>query len=175
MGAGSLTSSVVRLILFLVVSILAFLLPPTQAQAARLSSDDPAEAECIASAAASFRVPELALWVLRDVEAGTLGRVSSNTDGSYDIGPMQINSWWLRHLGKHGVTEDMLLNNLCMNIAVGAWILAQELQRHQDLSKAIAHYHSPTARHQKRYLGLVVGAIDKRLAALKRERALAQN
>lgn len=144
------------------------------AHAARLDSDDPEEAKCIATAAASFRVPELALWVLRDVEAGTVGKVSSNTDGSYDIGPMQINSWWLSRLAKRGITEEMVLHNLCMNVAVGAWILAQELDRHKDLSKAIAHYHSPTPRHQKRYLGLVVGAIDKRLAALKREGTLAQ-
>lgn len=145
------------------------------AQVATLAADDPAEATCIATAATHFRVPELALWVLRDVEAGTLGRVSANTDGSYDIGPMQINSWWLKHVARHGITEDMLLNNLCMNISVGAWILRQELDRHKDLSKAMAHYHSPTPRHQKRYLGLVVRAIDKRLAALKNERALASN
>lgn len=148
---------------------------PGQASAARLATDDAGRARCVSEAAARFQVPELALWVLLDVEAGTVGRVSGNTNGSYDIGPMQINSWWLGRLASRGITEDMILNNLCMNIAVGAWILAQELERHKDLVKAMAHYHSPTPHLQKRYLGLVVGAIDKRLGALKREGALARN
>jgi|SRR5690625_228916 len=154
--------------------LLALFLPFT-ADAARLASDDEAKARCVSDAAFQFQVPELALWVLLDVEGGTLGEVSGNSNGSYDIGPMQINSWWLSRLAKRGITEDMILNNLCMNISVGAWILAQELDRHKDLVKAMAHYHSPTPHHQKRYLGLVVGAIDKRLGALQREGALASN
>lgn len=165
----SMRTSFILLALLIVASL------PNPASAARLSTDDQARAACVSEAATRFRVPELALWVLLDVEAGKVGEVSGNTNGSYDIGPMQINSWWLGRLDSRGITEDMVLNNLCMNIAVGAWILAQELDRHKDLVTAMAHYHSPTPHLQKRYLGLVVGAIDRRLSALQREGALASN
>lgn len=147
---------------------------PASAGAARLSTDDPATAACISEAATRFNVPEVALWLLLDVEAGTLGKVSKNTNGTYDIGPMQVNSIWLSKVARFGITEAMVRDNLCINIGVGTWIFAQELDRHKDLAKAIAYYHSPTPRHQRRYLGLVVGAIDRRVAALKRERLAAR-
>jgi len=151
-----------------VLLAIAFLLPSTAAAAHR-PNDDPATAACIREAAQRFQVPELALWVLLDVEAGKLGQVSTNTNGTYDIGPLPVNSWWLPKLAQFGITEDMVKNNLCINIGVGAWILAKELDRHKDIPRAIAYYHSPTPRHQRRYLGLVVGAIDRRLASRAKE------
>ncbi len=149
------------------ILLLAALLLAAPAHAARLPTDDPAYAQCITRATQAFGVPELALWVLLDVEGGRLGQVSHNTNSTYDIGPMQVNSWWLKHLAKRGITEDMVLNNLCMNISVGAWILAQEMERHRDLVQALAHYHSPTPQHQRRYLGLIVRAIERRLGQLR--------
>lgn len=140
-----------------------------QAPAATLPSDDPATAACIQTAVQSFQIPELPLWIILDVERGTLGKVSGNTNGSYDIGPMQINSTWLPRLAKLGVTEDRLLNDLCTNIYVGAWVFTHEYRRFNgDVGKAIAHYHSPTPRHQQRYLGLIQGAIQRRLRAMER-------
>src|SRR5690606_32330610 len=67
-----------------VLLAIAFLLPSTAAAAHR-PNDDPATAACIREAAQRFQVPELALWVLLDVEAGKLGQVSTNTNGTYDI------------------------------------------------------------------------------------------
>ncbi|MCD9046729.1 lytic transglycosylase domain-containing protein [Luteimonas sp. MHLX1A] len=152
---------------------LALLVASSGVDAARLSSDSEATAVCMRDAAARFSVPELALWVILDVEAGTVGKTTPNSNGTYDIGPMQINSWWLPRLAQRGITEDMVLNNLCMNVSVAAWIFAQELNRHRDLTKALAHYHSPTAHHQRRYLGLIVNAIDRRISRLRREGGVA--
>lgn len=141
----------------------------SSAHAVTLPSDDPATAACIQRAAEGFSVPELPLWIILDVERGTLGRVSGNTNGSYDIGPMQINSTWLPRLAKLGVSEHQLLNDLCTNIFVGAWVFAHEYQRFDgDVGRAIAHYHSPTPRHQQRYLGLIQGAIARRMRAMAR-------
>lgn len=143
------------------------------ADAARLQSDADEMADCIQKASSRFNVPEIALWVILDVEGGTLGKVSPNKNGTYDIGPFQVNSWWLPRLASRGITEDMVLNNLCMNVSVGTWIFAQEFTRHRDLTKALAHYHSPTATHQRRYLGLIVNAIDRRISRLKMEGGVA--
>lgn len=145
------------------------------ANTGRLATDPPDTAQCVTHAAQTFRVPELPLWALLDVEGGRVGAVSRNTNGSYDIGPMQINSTWLPTLGRSGISERMVRDNLCMNIYVGTWIFAKELQRHGgDMPKAFATYHSPTPRFQYRYLGLIQSALEKRVGRMKQEAALAR-
>jgi soluble lytic murein transglycosylase-like protein len=47
-----------------------------------------------------------------------------NADGSEDIGIMQINSRWLTLLNRRGITRAVLLRVACVNIEVGAWVLA---------------------------------------------------
>lgn len=145
------------------------------AQSVRLRSDPEPTARCITQAAQAFGVSELPLWVILDVERGSLGRVSMNSNGTYDIGPMQINSIWLKRLAKYGVTEDGIKNNLCMNIHVATWIFTKELREHGTLVKAIANYHSPTPKYQIRYLGLIQRALDRRIRQLQQEQALASN
>lgn len=144
-----------------------------------VASAAPAEqetAQCIAKAASAFNIPDTPLWVILDVERGQVGRVSRNTNGTYDIGPMQINSIWLSKLRRFGISRDDLLYNRCINIYVAAWIFTQEYNRlGGDLGKAIAHYHSPTPKHQRRYLGLVQQAIRRRIAKLEKATAIARS
>jgi len=61
------------------------------------AADAPGAAEmrlrdCLTAAAAAHRLPPAMLAVLLNVEGGTLGRVSRNTNGTVDIGPMQVNT-----------------------------------------------------------------------------------
>lgn len=127
--------------------------------------DHPETARCIHQAAQAFVIPEMPLWVILDVEGGTVGRTSANTNGTYDMGPMQINTIWLDNLAPLGVTRSEVINNRCINIYVGAWVFAQEYFRfNRNTAKAIAHYHSPTPKHQRRYMGLIQKAIKRRLA-----------
>lgn len=158
-----------------IAAVIALLLVPMQSQAARLSTDSDARARCVTHAARTFGVPELPIWVILDVEGGTVGKVSQNTNRTYDIGPMQINSIWLKHIAPFGITESQVKNNLCMNIYVGTWIFTKELERHKTLAKALAYYHSPTPKHQHRYLGLIQKAIDRRLAKLRKEKSVASS
>lgn len=137
--------------------------------AGQISTDRLDRAQCVNHAAKTFRVPDLAIWLILDVEAGTVGKVSQNTNRTYDIGPMQINSIWLKRLAPYGISETQVRDNLCMNIYVGTWIFTKELQRHQTISKALAYYHSPTPKHQHRYLGLIQKALERRVAKLKGE------
>jgi hypothetical protein len=58
---------------------------------------------CINEAAIEYHVPAKLIISLLNVERGKNGKVEKNKNGTYDIGPMQINSSWLPDLEKHGI------------------------------------------------------------------------
>lgn len=87
----------------------------------------PQSDQCVAKAAKLYNVPPTLLSAVLRTEGGRVGEVHYNNNGSYDIGPAQINSIWLPTLAKSGITRDMLLNNACLNITVGAWILGNAM------------------------------------------------
>lgn len=128
--------------------------------------EDPATNKCVAQAAQALGVQPTALFLILEVEGGTLGRVSQNTNGTYDIGPAQINSIWLPTLAKQGINEDQLTNDLCINILASAWIYSKGRRRADSVTEAIALYHSPTPVYQKRYLKRIGEAVERRLADL---------
>jgi hypothetical protein len=53
---------------------------------------------CIYAAASVYHEPPAVLLILLNVEGGTLGAVSHNTNGTVDIGPMQVNQLWIPRL-----------------------------------------------------------------------------
>jgi len=78
------------------------------------------------------------------------GAIHQNVDGSYDVGLMQINSKWLPHLNKYGITPAHLLDP-CINLNVGAYILAVSMTRYGNTWQAIGAYHSATPERRDRY------------------------
>jgi hypothetical protein len=135
--------------------------------AAPVAAKDPAVLACIREAARDFKLSELTLRVLYKMEGGTLGKVSQNTNGTVDIGPMQINSSWLRTLAPAGISLEALRDDACTNVYVAAWIYQQELKRAGgDDVMAIARYHSPTPRFQARYLRRVSSILDAMVAGV---------
>lgn len=107
-------------------------------------------AACIMMAAQTYSVPHSVLLGIYQVEGGAVGQaVGPNDNGSYDLGPMQINTVWLPELAGHwGVSEatakKWVRDDPCTNAGVAAWILSRHMKETRDLSKAIAHYHSRT-------------------------------
>ena len=73
-----------------------------------------------------------------------------NTNGTYDIGLMQINSSWLPKLRRYGITESTLKDS-CINLEVGAWILAGNMQRHGNTWKAVGAYNATSSEKQVAY------------------------
>ena len=65
---------------------------------------------------------------------------------SFDVGLMQINSYWFR---KYGWPLEQVLDP-ATNVKIGVWILAQEIQRHGLNWKAVAYYHTPLHRNPER-------------------------
>lgn len=107
---------------------------------------------CFDAAARYYGLHPALLKAIARKESGMNPRaVGRNTNGTYDIGIMQINSAHLPKLARAGVTADDLLANPCRNIVVGAWILADAVRRHGLTWKAVGAYHSPTEWRQAKY------------------------
>ena len=88
-----------------------------------------ADNACFEQAAKRYRVSAQLLGSISRVESGgNQAAFHRNSNGSWDIGHMQINSAWLPTLAKFGITKDRLTNP-CVNTHVGAWILANNFQR----------------------------------------------
>lgn len=109
-------------------------------------------------------------WILnisgRDVsprskeDALRYARWAMRAGRSFDVGIMQVNSYWIR---KHGWPLEQVLEP-ANNVKIGVWILAQEIRRHGLNWKAVAYYHTPLHRNPERgrqYAQLVLGHVKK--------------
>lgn len=74
-----------------------------------------------------------------------------NSNGSVDLGIMQINSSWLPELARRGIDSNILLARPCVNIAVGAWILKQNVNELGMTWSAIGAYNAATPSKRERY------------------------
>ena len=117
---------------------------------------------CLEAASRAYRVPPAILVVLLNVEGGSLGAVSQNTNGTVDIGPMQVNQIWVPQVAAHWSTTNdrayrALRDNLCANVEAGAWILRQGLdEAHGNFWDGVGYYHSHDPGHKQTYLRSVL-------------------
>ncbi len=70
---------------------------------------------------------------------------------SFDVGKMQINSWWMERLG----IDPLSLLDPATNERWEKWILAEEISRHGLNWKAVGKYHSPDPERGRLYAWLV--------------------
>ncbi len=101
--------------------------------------------ECINKAAIAYHVPaELIISVLK-TENGRNGMAKLNANGTYDYGPMQINTVWLSRIRQYGYSKEMLQYDPCLNVWVGSWILGQRIASSStNVWRGIGAYHSYT-------------------------------
>lgn len=98
-------------------------------------------AMCFGEASRQYGVPEALLRATAAVEsANNPSLIGRNADGTFDMGMMQINSSWLPKLEKWGISRAILLKDACMNIKVGAWIIAQNIRQHGYNWTAVGAY-----------------------------------
>lgn len=121
-------------------------------------------AKCIAVAAHTYSVPRSVLMGIRRVEGGRVGQQVKNKNGSYDLGPMQVNTLWLKELARHwrvsrNTAWRWVRDDACINANVAAWILRQKSDGAGSVYKGIAHYHSKTPKHGYPYRRKVLKAM----------------
>lgn len=86
-------------------------------------------ATCWEAASETYGIPVQVLVAIAKTESGfNTEATNKNTDGSHDIGLMQINSSHLPLLEKYGINETSLKDG-CTNLKVGAWILSNNAKR----------------------------------------------
>lgn len=91
------------------------------------------------------------LYAIAKTESGLNPKaVSHNRNGSYDVGLMQINSSWFPTLRKYGISEQQLYQP-CVNIEVGAWILADNIRRLGNSWDAVGAYNAAKPALRRRY------------------------
>lgn len=123
-------------------------------------------AVCIFAAAQTYVVPPSVILGILNVEGGRIGQAVRNVNGTYDLGPMQINTIWMPELARYwGVSQSVALQQVrddaCINIGVGAWILRRKMNETGSLYQGIAHYHSATPGLGHNYRQKVVTAMQR--------------
>lgn len=102
----------------------------------------PAMAQCFDWASRRFGMSSHLLYAIALQESGLNPRaVNRNTNGSQDIGLMQINSSWGPMLARYGIRPSDLWDP-CTNIFVGAWILGDNLARMGPTVAALGAYNA---------------------------------
>ena len=101
---------------------------------------------CWIDAGTYYQVDPWLLYTIAQKESGLNPKAfNRNKDQSYDIGLMQINSFFLPVLKKHGIEEQMLYDP-CTNIKIGAWVLRQGMSIYGNNWRAVGAYNAGTSK-----------------------------
>ena len=123
-------------------------------------------AACLMMASQTYSVPPAVMVGIMQVEGGRVGQQVLNTNGSYDLGPMQINTIWVPRLASYWNVDEntakrWIRDDPCTNLGVAAWILRRHMNETGSLPRAIAYYHSRTPSLGYSYKNRVVSAMRK--------------
>lgn len=112
---------------------------------------------CMIMVATVAHLPPRVLPVIQHIEGGRVGLVRSDTNGTADLGVMQVNTIWVPALASRArlsraVTARNLIDDPCFNIAAAAFILRVYLQQTGGaLLPAIGDYHSHSGNINRAY------------------------
>ena len=122
---------------------------------------------CMMFVSSFYHLPPRALPSIQAVEGGRPGLVSFNTNGTEDLGVMQVNSIWVGPVARvnrmpPGAVRLRLLHDPCFNIATAGAILRMHLNETRgNLLRAIGNYHSRTPVRNQAYQEKVLSAAEK--------------
>lgn len=119
----------------------------------------PVTEQCVMAASGAFNIPYRIILGFLKTEGGRLGMESPNRNGTYDLGPMQVNSGvWVPRLarmhfhGDEGAAWAALRDHGCYNIVIGTWIYRQYVdEAHGDLADAVGLYNSHNQGPKRAY------------------------
>lgn len=109
------------------------------------------DSDCFDQAAAYHQVNVEILRSIAFKENSTCRPVvSKNSNKSFDVGCMQINSIHFKELATHGIQPADLMDT-CKNIYVGAWHYKKKILKYGNNWMAVGAYHSETIELRNAY------------------------
>jgi hypothetical protein len=107
---------------------------------------------CSISAAVKYEVPANIVLAVAEIEGGRPGQWKRNDNGTDDVGPMQLNTAYLRELTRYGITANDVARAGCYSFDLAAWRLRMHIKHDGgDLWTRAANYHSRTPRYNAIY------------------------
>ncbi|AUA31151.1 muramidase [Pseudomonas sp. SGAir0191] len=107
---------------------------------------------CSVMAAVKYELPVNIVLAVAAQEGGKPGQWVRNTNGTYDVGPMQFNTSYLRELARYGITAQDVEQGGCYAYDLAAWRLRGHVRNDRgDLWTRVANYHSRTPAINARY------------------------
>jgi hypothetical protein len=112
---------------------------------------------CLLTIAGWHGLPPPILVAVLGAELGHVGEISRNANGTFDSGPMQVNSVWLGRLARRyalseGKVAELLRDDGCFNADAAAFILRRCIDRNGgDLWTGVGCYHSATPARRTAY------------------------
>lgn len=122
---------------------------------AALPQTAPLTTVCVVDAARASGLPVAALIGILATENGRTGEALQNDNGTWDMGPFQINTTHVNELAEMGVAPEDVLRDGCVNAYAAAWLLRKEYNRTGDIWQAIGAYHSRTPHRRDAYIAQV--------------------
>jgi len=120
----------------------------------------PITRKCKTEISDRFNIPEIILNAYLKTEGASEGHIRNNSDGTWDVGPMQINSSnWNTFYKKFGVLPVDIRYNGCINLMAGAYIIREHMDKKgkenitdwNTFFQIAANYHSKTPEVNSRY------------------------
>jgi soluble lytic murein transglycosylase-like protein len=125
------------------------------------SGTTPVTAACVLEAARAFGMPAPVLLAIMRVEAGTVGMWAANGNGTWDMGPMQVNTCHAGRLAGLGLRPAAVAGDGCLNVMTAAWLLRGHYDRTGSMVEAIGLYHSARPDLAREYVRRVVRALGE--------------
>lgn len=122
--------------------------------------------ECARYASKHYDVSPFIVMSIISVEGGKKGTVSKNSNGTYDLGVMQINTIHLPEIKSNFPMVDwqVVTNEPCVNIGIGTWMLSKRIKEADNLWQGVGNYHSRTPKYHRIYLNKIYRAYKKVLS-----------
>ena len=118
-------------------------------------------ADCLDDAAAYRHISSQLVHAIAQHESGMrVNAVNVNSNGTEDIGLMQINSSWLPKLARYGIRREHLFD-ACVNAYVGTWILASNIKQFGPTWKAVGAYNAVSTQKQLIYANAIYRRLQR--------------
>lgn len=107
--------------------------------------------ECFKRAAKHYQVDVgLYMTIVEGESSFRPEAIHHNKDGSTDYGMAQINSSLFPALARYGISREDVINNVCLNIHLGAWVLHEAIRKYGYTWRAVGAYGAGWGKKRER-------------------------